>query len=251
MADSFIFTFWISRSARRFVGFFSWLCFSDADWLGRQTQVTWFVSYLMSLLLKKGSAWSGMSMPIHSSGLLGHASSWLPQSSSSGWSDRVMSWAKNWPHDIVMCVSLVSVSFVSWKTSWLISRTFGSPLSLGESTPLSYCASSKRANGLTALPWLISQRLLQKPFNVRNLKREQNRRKPRPKRHLSIASGLKSGESVGRLVVLCNTASGTNTPNSIRMGAILRGEARSNEMDASQWQTKTCPILLRDGYVKS
>ena len=27
--------------AQRFVDFFSWLCFSDADWLGRKTVITW------------------------------------------------------------------------------------------------------------------------------------------------------------------------------------------------------------------
>ena len=37
MAD----TFWRnSRGAQRFVGF-SWSCFSDADWLGWQTPITW------------------------------------------------------------------------------------------------------------------------------------------------------------------------------------------------------------------
>ena len=31
-----------SWSTQRFLGFFSWLCFSDADWLGRQTPITWW-----------------------------------------------------------------------------------------------------------------------------------------------------------------------------------------------------------------
>ena len=30
-----------SWGAQRFVGLFSWLCVSDADWLGRQTPITW------------------------------------------------------------------------------------------------------------------------------------------------------------------------------------------------------------------
>ena len=34
--------FWrAAQGAQRFVGLFSWLCFSDADWLGRKTLVTW------------------------------------------------------------------------------------------------------------------------------------------------------------------------------------------------------------------
>ena len=40
MADTF---FSNSRGVQRFVGFFSWLCFLDADWLGRQTPITWYV----------------------------------------------------------------------------------------------------------------------------------------------------------------------------------------------------------------
>ena len=32
-----------SGGAQRFVGFFSWLCFSDADWLGRETPITWYM----------------------------------------------------------------------------------------------------------------------------------------------------------------------------------------------------------------
>ena len=34
-----------SRGAQRFVGFFSWLCVSDADWLDRRTQITWNGGY--------------------------------------------------------------------------------------------------------------------------------------------------------------------------------------------------------------
>ena len=33
-----------SRGAQRHVGFFSWLCFSNADWLVRGTPVTWISS---------------------------------------------------------------------------------------------------------------------------------------------------------------------------------------------------------------
>ena len=38
MADTFLRNL---RCAQRFVGFCSWLCLSDADWLGRQTPITW------------------------------------------------------------------------------------------------------------------------------------------------------------------------------------------------------------------
>ena len=33
-----------SRGAQRYVGFFSWLYFPDADWLGRQAPITWWQS---------------------------------------------------------------------------------------------------------------------------------------------------------------------------------------------------------------
>ena len=32
-----------SGGAQRIVGFFPWLCYSGADWLGRQTVITWLV----------------------------------------------------------------------------------------------------------------------------------------------------------------------------------------------------------------
>ena len=42
IADSWQKHFWRnSWGAQRFVGFFSWLCVSEADWLGEQPPITW------------------------------------------------------------------------------------------------------------------------------------------------------------------------------------------------------------------
>ena len=42
-----------TRGAQRYVGFFfSWLCFSDADWLGEQTLITWCSHVQISILLQ-------------------------------------------------------------------------------------------------------------------------------------------------------------------------------------------------------
>ena len=36
------------RNAQRLMGFFTWLCFSDADWLSRQTPITWCCLQILS-----------------------------------------------------------------------------------------------------------------------------------------------------------------------------------------------------------
>ena len=41
------------KGAQRFVGFFSWLCFPDADWPGRKTLITWLFQFNFCVLQVK------------------------------------------------------------------------------------------------------------------------------------------------------------------------------------------------------
>ena len=47
-----------SRGAQRYMGFFSWWCFSDADWLGRQIPITWIPEVQVELCSVYLSLWS-------------------------------------------------------------------------------------------------------------------------------------------------------------------------------------------------
>ena len=47
-----------SRGARRYVGFFSRLCFSGADWLDRQTPITWWLVAKMMIFFANMNEWN-------------------------------------------------------------------------------------------------------------------------------------------------------------------------------------------------